>query len=65
MTPIPLSPSQVQRLLRERDPLGRGLPNLWAVKLVRRLLAWRSQVRVCTPTHTPGTLNPHSYAVNP
>jgi hypothetical protein len=38
-----------EELLQQRDPTGLGLPDIWAVRLVRRLLSWRPEMRcVCS-----------------
>jgi hypothetical protein len=45
-----------EELLAQRDPTGLGLPNIWAVRLVRRLLSWRPEMRYarCTCTTAVG-----------
>ena len=35
-----------QEALRRRDPLGLGMPGVWAVKLLRRLLRWNAEERI-------------------
>lgn len=40
------SDSAVQRLLQQKDELGLAFPNLWAVKLLRRLLRWNAESRI-------------------
>jgi hypothetical protein len=35
-----------QEALRRRDPLGLGMPDEWAVKLLRRLLRWNAEERI-------------------
>jgi len=40
------SDAAFQALMRKRDPLALGLPNKWAVKLVRRLLVWDAHSRI-------------------
>ena len=32
--------------LRRRDPLGMGMPDEWAIKLLRRLLRWNAEERI-------------------
>jgi len=36
----------VERIVRERDELGMGMPSRWAVKLLRRLLKWNPEDRI-------------------
>ncbi len=43
---IKCSDDQVQRILQQRDELGLAFPNLWAVKLLRRLLRWNAEARI-------------------
>ncbi|EKX46159.1 hypothetical protein GUITHDRAFT_70869 [Guillardia theta CCMP2712] len=46
LVPSKCSDEHMHELLRSRDPLLLGLPNIWAVKLVRRLLAWNAESRI-------------------
>jgi serine/threonine protein kinase len=32
--------------IKQRDPLGMGMPDIWALRLVRRLLQWYPQDRI-------------------